>query len=506
MSVRQGCDNWLLIATLALLAQTATGCGSGTQGLRLDSATHVQVFGATVAAAAGSAAAAAGDVNGDGLADIAIGAPHTNSATKSQPGAVYLIFGSRRSERLDLRLLTGGRGYAILGGAAQDHAGVSVANAGDVNRDGRPDLLLGAPDASFPDRQGAGAAYVVFGSASSQTVDLGRLGSRGYLIEGSALLGQTGQALAGIGDVNGDGRPDALIGAPGAGSGGAAYVVFGQAGHRRIDLRKLAGHGYRIDGSGAERAGAVVAAARDVNLDGRPDLLIGAPDAGGNGRAFSGSTYVVFSRGQAVDTSLAKLLRRKGAYRIDGANAYDHLGSAVAGIGDVNGDGRPDVALGAPFASGLGGEKSGVVYIVQGYENSPAVDLSDAAAVIFRVDGAKPVDEAGTAVAGAGDENGDGRPDLLIGAPLAGFGDPGAAYVVFSPTSKIDVNLQDLGAEGKTLVGSLSFDNAGTAVASAGDFNGDGASDVLVGASAAYFIRRPTAGSATVVFSGVQSP
>ena len=305
----------------------------------------------------------------------------------------------------------------IRGAAAGDQAGTSVAAAGDVNGDGRGDVVVGAPGADGNGRQDSGSAYVVFGPAAPNQIDLATLGGNGFRIDGAGAGDRTGRSVAGAGDVNGDGRADLLVGAHGADShgqanSGAAYVVFGRNSGAAVDLAALGDRGFRIDGGAtSERAGWTVAPAGDVNEDGRADVLVGALFADHNLRESSGSAYVVFGANATASVDLAALGDR--GFQIDGASARDFTGEAIAPAGDVNGDGKGDVLVGATFADNNGRESSGSAYVLYGKSSGAPVDLAALGDQGIRIDGAAAGDGAGTAVA-AGDVNADGRRDLLL--------------------------------------------------------------------------------------------
>jgi hypothetical protein len=392
----------------------------------------------------------------------------------------------------------------IDGAAEGDLAGGSVAGAGDVNGDGRPDMVVGASFANNT-RRGSGSAYVVFGQRASTVVDLAKLGGRGFRIDGADENDFAGEAVAGPGDVNGDGRADVLVGATQADNNdrqasGSAYVVFGKASTGTVDLAALGGRGFRIDGAAdSDFAGDSVAGAGDVNGDGRADVLVGAQGADHNSRLDSGSIYVVFGQEGSAVVDLASLGGR--GFRIDGAAADDGADSSVAGAGDVNADGRPDVLVGATQTDNHAREDSGSAYVVFGQRAPAVVDLAALGARGFRIDGARAHDWAGGSVAGAGDVNGDKRADVLVGAHFADNNArdlSGSAYVVFGKASTGTVDLAALGRRGFRIDGAA-HDEAGS-VAGAGDVNGDGPADVLVGALWADNNARADSGSAYVVF------
>jgi hypothetical protein len=456
---------------------------------------NLQVDGAAVNQFAAITIATAGDVNGDGRSDIVLG-------TRSE--SAYVLFGRIAPGTVDLSALGDG-GFRIDGEKQFDSAGSTVAGVGDVSGDGRADLLVGAPFADPSGRAEAGSAYVVFGKTSTTTVALATLGDGGFRIDGAVAGDSAGASVAAAGDVNGDTRPDLVVGAfradnNGRLQSGSTYVVFGKTSTSPVDLAVLGGGGYRIDGAAPEdESGETSAGAGDVNGDGRPDVLVGAPGADNSGRATSGSVYVVFGKTSPETVDLANLAG--GGYRIDGAAADDAVGTTIAGVGDTNGDGRRDVLIGSPRVD-TGAPNSGAAYVVFGKPSTTAVDLGTLGGSGFRIDGGAAGDAVGLAVAAGGDVNGDGRSDLLIGSGATNNGraNAGSTYVVYGRTSTANVSLATLGAGVLRIDGAAANDFAGGAVASAGDVNGDGRTDVLVGAAGADNNGRTFSGSAYVVY------
>ena len=396
-------------------------------------------------AAAGDGAwvvAGGGDVNGDGRADVIVGAPMADNNGRKDSGSAYVVYGKASTGTVDLATLgpaTGG--FRIDGAAAEDRAGGAVAVAGDTTGDSRAEVVVGA---YATDNHGAnsGSAYVIFGAPGSANVDLAALGPYGFRIDGGASTDFAGSSVAG-GDVNGDGRADVIVGAlfasnNGRISSGSAYVVYGRPGTETgtVDLAGFgpANGGFRIDGAAAGNYTGVVAAAGDMTGDGRSEVIVGGPSTDGSGRVDAGSAYVVFGAPGSANVDLATL----GPYgfRIDGAAADDQTGTSVGGGGDVNGDGRADVIVGAFHADNNGRSNSGSAFVVYGrpLSSTGPVDLAALGQAGFRIDGVASDDQAGASVAGRGDVNGDGRADVIVGAWKADARariDSGSVYVVY---------------------------------------------------------------------------
>ncbi|MEX2648893.1 MAG: hypothetical protein WD673_07760 [Alphaproteobacteria bacterium] len=415
--------------------------------------------------------------------------------------------------------IDGTNGFGIDGIAANDYSGRSVSGAGDVNGDGFDDLVIGSPFAD-PGGDGlAGQTFVVFGKADGFTaaLDLATLdGSNGFRLDGIDTGDTSGRSVSRAGDVNGDGFDDLIVGAGNANPGGdndagQSYVVFGKAGGftAALDLATLDGtNGFRLDGiDPGDLSGRSVSGAGDINGDGFDDLIVGA-----HGADTGGETYVVFGQagGFAASVDLSTLDGTNG-FRLDAINAYDLSGYSVSGAGDINGDGFDDLVIGSPFADPGGDGFAGESYVVFGHGGgfTAALDLATLDGTNgFRLDGIDAADRSGFSVSGAGDINGDGFDDLIVGAYL---GDPGGnsnageSYVVFGKagefTAALDLSTLN-GTNGFRLDGIGADDDSGRPVSAAGDVNGDGFDDLIIGASRADPGGNNQAGESYVVFGG----
>lgn len=372
----------------------------------------------------GFSAAGVGDVNGDGTADFAVGYPRADENGRIDSGTVIVVFGRTDLGPIDVGNL--GSGGFRIDGDTGDRAGESVSAAGDMNGDGIGDLLVGAPKALFdPDPTASGAAFLVFGSTTPSNVDLSTLSPRVVALVGDQPGADAGWSVSGGRDVNGDGKPDLLIGAPARtsfpGLPGAAFLVYGGSAAltpgTAFDLGGLGANGVTISGDTANDAtGSSVALARDVSADGMDDILVGTPGSDANGLTNSGSASVIFGDAglpAAIDLGAVGNLGR----RSHGAAAGRAMGTAVAGAGDTNGDGVGDVAIFSPtlLSGGLPAD-DGFADVVFGSAALSSLEVGlgtpglRIARLSFNSSGAQA----------AGDLDSDGRDDLLVAGTLGG--------------------------------------------------------------------------------------
>ncbi|GEM_PF-2759990 len=460
-------------------SDASTGDSNGTDTGAATRATIV-IDGDSEMGHGGSELAVGGDVNGDGIFDLVISAERTNEGA----GRVYVIFGGDLP--LSFRLDAVGNtiaGFVIHGAEPGDNAGRAVVTGHDYNEDGLADIVVGSPGGPSSRIE---RVHVIFGKEESAPVTLAAVGvEEGFVIEGEAGNQDAGQHIAALDDVNGDGRPDLAIGAPQPFSEperpGRVYVVFMPVDGTAIQLADVAAGqgGFIIDGQGVGAELGPVAAAGDVNGDGRGDLAVGAPrtslDAMDAGRA-----YIVYGDETTTPVNLDDLVSMERGVVIKGAPAEARLGWSIAGLGDVNGDGSPDVAVAAPYML----DGAGQTYVILGPSTPGELLLTALEQNLggFTIAGTSTGDYAGWTLERGGDINKDGFSDIMVGASLVE-----KAYVVWGTATTQAVMLADVEQE----LGGLLFEDTtdqpiavsfGAALAGEVDLDGDGFTQIAVSA------------------------
>ncbi len=384
-----------------------------------------------------------GDVDGDGIADVIIAAPRAETSL----GGVLLYRSSARG--------IAGQPVALLGvDGANGRFGAALTTVGDVDGDGLADLVVGAPETFLR----SGRAYVFAGRTGEWSA------SRVHLVRGiDEPESFFGAAIAALGDTNGDGFADIAIAQWGASEQAGRVLVFNGSAQGLSETPTVTLQGSNGD---AEAFGASIAGAGDVNGDGFADLVVGAAAASNH----AGRAYVFLGGAAGIASDAARVIEPVDAG--DGA-----FGDSVASAGDVNGDGFADVAIAAPRANGGSGRVHVYLGSTFGLGARPVATLAppDASA-----DGA----HFGSAIA-AGDVNGDGFDDVVIGADRVASR-AGAAFVYFGSAAAPPILQATPNATlraGDDAGGAARF---GASVSVVGDLDADGHGEIVVGAPDAH--------------------
>ena len=521
---------------IAITVTNDTDDDGGTALSELDGTNGFTLTGINPYDDSGFSVSSAGDVNGDGYDDLIVGARGGSPNGESYAGETHVVYGGANAPGADgvlaLSALDGTNGFTLTGIDPYDYSGASVSSAGDVNGDGYDDLIIGARGGDPNGESDAGETYVVYGGANAPGADgvlaLSALdGTNGFTLTGIDPYDDSGYSVSSAGDVNGDGYDDLIIGARGAdphGSrSGETHVVYGGTSVPGtggvLALSALDGtNGFTLTGIDAlDDSGYAVSSAGDVNGDGYDDLIIGARGADPNGDR-SGETHVVYggARAPGTDGVLAlSALDGTNGFTLTGIDPYDYAGVSVSSAADVNGDGYDDLIIGARGGGQDGKANAGETHVVYGGASAPGTDGVLALSALdgtsgFTLTGIDPGDVSGTSVSSAGDVNGDGYDDLIIGARGGdpnGESDAGETYVVYgganAPGTDGVLALSALdGTSGFAFTGIDRYDNSGFSVSSAGDVNGDGYDDLIIGATGADPNEAFNAGEAYVVFGG----
>ena len=379
----------------------------------------------------GESVSRAGDLNGDGVEDLVVGAPGTNNGAKVSTGVVFTFSG-----------VDGSPLWSYRGLAVHDELGSSVSYAGDVNGDGFDDVIAGAPSRIGSTVRRPGYVVVLSG------VD----GSLLWRLDGLHNDDLFGVSVSGAGDFNADGFGDVIVGAPGSNTyRGRCVVLSGPTAALLWELRGDKGWG----------VGAGVSDAGDVNKDGFADALVAIPGTDPHGIPNSGTVSLVSGRD---GSDLWRFHGFEGGELLGYLNSDLKNGETIARAGDVNADGVEDFVFGAPIAPVNGVPRTGRAYVCSGQNGS----------VLWRFDGYEFLSYFGASVAAAGDIDGDGHGDVLVGAPWAqagGGGIVGSAFLFSGRTGML--SWQWNGAPGAG--------GQGSSVCGLGDLDGNGRPEFVLG-------------------------
>ncbi|WP_353717490.1 integrin alpha [Dyadobacter sp. 676] len=401
----------------------------------------------------GYSVSSAGDMNGDGYSDVIVGAPMYDW-NGVDAGVAYVFPGTAAGLSLNGQRLNRNQAYAQMG--------YSVASAGDVNKDGYSDVIVGSP--YWEDGQNnEGAAFLYFGGKpDAQTAPIGINPGNFIILQPDQADAGFGTSVAMAGDVDADGYSDFLVGAPqydkDQANEGVAFLYHGgntgfEPGETEILERNQPG----------SMMGFSVAGAGDVNGDGASDVIVGAR-LYTDGQSLEGAAFVYYgSVNSAPVTSQAPATLQMNA-------SDSRFGHSVSTAGDVNGDGFSDVIVGA-YLYDNGQQDEGVAYIFHGTGNGISTAPSTT------LEGNLFEAHYGESVSAAGDVNGDGYGDILIGAKWYENGQNNEGMVFVHYGSKTGL----VTAPAATIESNQAEGWLGSAVASAGDVNGDGYSDIIIG-------------------------
>jgi hypothetical protein len=402
----------------------------GSDGFRLVGGAQVDLLGGSVGGG--------GDINNDGFDDVIIA---TNGTATGGRGAIVLY---GKASGFDAIIDIGAIGQpdtSVVRGAPVEHVSV----VGDINGDGFDDIAVTTPYTN--------SVYVVFGTASGipGSLELNSLsGANGFRVNGRAG-DQIGSSVAGAGDINGDGYDDLIIGGHLANDpadpnvNGGAFVIFGKASGftRDVNVSSLNGaNGFAFFGIPGSYAGFSVASAGDFNGDGLDDILIGAPREYDSG-AIAGAVYVIYGSNSGFQATYNRdSITGQNGFRI--VHSLSHgLGTSVSSVGDLNGDGFEDIAVGVPYAN-FNGLYTGSTHVIFGQaEEIGLLALSyDGGSTSFRFDGANVGDALGRtsrSIASLGDINGDGIGDFAVSsnAMLGPGGRVGGVHIIFGQVDRV---------------------------------------------------------------------
>lgn len=393
----------------------------------------------------------AGDVNGDGYSDVLVGAPLYNNSL-SNGGRVFLFYGSATG-------LSTTPAWTFDSNQASAQLGYAVSSAGDVNKDGYSDVIVGAPYYSNNNLTENGCVFAFYGSPT------GLKTTPSWTACGGQSYGLFGWSISSAGDVNKDGYSDIIIGAPyqntgfGLTNAGRVFAYYGSATGLSA-TPNWTGSGIQFNA----QFGDSVSTAGDVNKDGYSDIIVGAYLYSSNGLTNNGRAYVFYGSSSGIKT--------RGNWTADGVHNDAEFGYSVGTAGDVNGDGYSDIIIGAAYDSNtLTWE--GRAFVYYGSATGPATTPS------WTTYSGQAYALYGWSVGTAGDVNHDGYSDAIVTAPLYDYnahGDEGRVFVYYGSATGLSAS------PNATLDSGVTGVEVGYSASAAGDVKKNGGSNVIVGA------------------------
>lgn len=420
----------------------------------------------------GAAVSLAGDINCDGYDDMYLTAPlYDRSSTDPDAGAIYIFYGNENFAQEDVSIANADA--RLIGQNASHLAGLSVQASGDIDGDTCDDLLIGAPQANSY----KGKVYIFYGSSTALSGDI-FLGNANAIWVGSSAGDLFSQISTG--DINGDNYDDIVVGAPGSNAmTGAVYILYGDP-TRFSGTSPVSAVTPHFEGAALNDIAGGQVAVGDLNGDDLDDLLISAPQATKGAKADVGIVYLVYGQKKNFTGATPLSSSTAVAAKFTGEEKNHLLGYfSLNFIGDVNGDGFNDAAVGAHGYDAGGTTERGAVYILHGQNTLLSGTQSIRTAATTVLEGENAGDGV-SQIVGVGDVNADGYDDMVVGAPGTNAF-TGSAYLYYGSTATI-VSGYAIDRADAEFTGEQVGSYFGSRIAAGGDVNGDGHADLLMGA------------------------
>ncbi|TDW52832.1 gliding motility-associated-like protein [Flavobacterium sp. 270] len=480
----------LFLFLRAVVSYGQNGCPQVSKSI-LDGANGFSVSGKTAQDDLGYMTKSAGDINGDGIPDLMIGAPGADFGGTSNVGEIYVIFGGSgfSFDTFDVSTLNGTNGFVIRGVAAEEKLGSMLSTAGDFNNDGIDDIIIGD---NF-DPSSKATAIVFYGKNTGFQALYNRTdidNSKGVFITLDVATVTSVKDVSFAGDVNHDGIDDIVI-TDNISYLANYYVVFGSGSIANLNTSSLTGlNGFTVKGYTQPLSGldATARNAGDINNDGIDDLIFGCPSYDESTDSNTGRVIVLFGKNLVFPSLLQiQTLSPSDGFIITNTGQYNIFGKSVSGAGDFNHDGIDDILIGAPGKQLNGNYSVGEAYVVFGRNLFPSTfaieSLTASTGVVFQ--GSKISGQFGFNVNDLGDVNNDGKDDIAISSKR-GISNNGAVYVVFGGNTATGIInekliLKTVGYQVFDSYDSYTNNIFGCDVDGIGDFNQDGKNDFVLG-------------------------